>query len=275
MGLIGPNGAGKTTLFGLIVGELDLDAGEISLEGRRIDELAPHQRARLGIGRTYQRLEVFPEMTVLDHLLFALSAHRGSLGLISDLLGRGRPSDEDLATAARPLSGWSRRAEPRGGRHAQPRDLPAGRAGAWLVVKPAVLLADEPSSGLDSLESAELAELLVDLAESDGISVALVEHDLATVRAVSERVVVMDLGRVIASGSYDEVMEVDVVRRAYLGARAMTAILSMEKVSCTYGPFRALSDVDLAIEPGQALGLLGENGAGKSTIARVASASCR
>jgi branched-chain amino acid transport system ATP-binding protein len=220
VGLIGPNGAGKTTLFGLIAGELDADAGEIFLEGRRIDELAPHKRARLGIGRTYQRLEVFPEMTVLDHLLFALSAHRGSLGLISDLLGRGRPSDDDLESAARALErvGLAGRANEVVGTLSLGtcRLVELARA---LVVSPAVLLADEPSSGLDSLESAELSELLVDLADSDGISVALVEHDLATVKAVSERVVVLDLGRIIALGSYDEVMEVDVVRRAYLGAQ--------------------------------------------------------
>ena len=219
VGLIGPNGAGKTTLFALIAGELELDEGTISLGGRRIEQLPPNRRARLGLARTYQRLEVFPEMTVLEHLLVALGAHRGSTGMISDLLGRGRPSDADLEQAHAMLRrlGLDERADEVVGTLSLGtcRLVELARA---LVVRPALLLADEPSSGLDTFESAELAALLVELSEADGIAIALVEHDLATVRTVCDRVVVLDLGRVIAQGSYEEVMGVDVVRKAYLGA---------------------------------------------------------
>ena len=220
VGLIGPNGAGKTTLFSLIAGEIELDEGSISLAGQRIEGLPPNRRARLGIARTYQRLEVFPDMSVLDHLLVAISAHRGSTGILGDLLGRGRPSDEDLEQAHALLErlGLDDRADEVVGTLSLGtcRLVELARA---LAVKPTLLLADEPSSGLDSLESAELAELLVELSERDGVAIALVEHDLATVKTVCDRVVVLDLGRVIAEGSYDEVMDVDVVRSAYLGAR--------------------------------------------------------
>jgi branched-chain amino acid transport system ATP-binding protein len=218
VGLIGPNGAGKTTLFALIAGEVEADDGQILLDGERIEELAPHKRARRGIARTYQRLEVFPEMTVREHLLVALSAHRGSTGMIADLLGRGRPSDEDLGRADAVLERVSLSSA--AGVVVGTLSLGTCRLvelARALVVAPTLLLADEPSSGLDSYESRDLSALLVEISQSDGISLALVEHDLTTVHTVAQRVVVLDLGRVIADGSYDEVMEVDAVRRAYLG----------------------------------------------------------
>jgi len=217
--LIGPNGAGKTTLFGLIAGELEVDEGTILLDGDAIETMPPNRRARRGISRTYQRLEVFPEMTVREHLLVALSAHRGSTGIIADLLGRGRPSDEDLGRADEALArvGLSQRADVVVGTLSLGtcRLVELARA---LVVAPTLLLADEPSSGLDSYESEELAALLVEISRDDHLSLVLVEHDLTTVRAVAQRVIVLDLGRVIAAGSYDEVMDVEAVRRAYLGA---------------------------------------------------------
>jgi len=162
---------------------------------------------------------VFPEMTVLEHMLVALSAHRGSTGIVADVLGRGRPSVEDLGRSEAVLERVGLYSQ----RHVVVGTLSLGTCrlvelARALVASPAVLLADEPSSGLDSYESRDLAALLVDVSTHDGISLALVEHDLATVRAVSQRVVVLDLGRVIASGSFDEVMRVDIVRRAYLGA---------------------------------------------------------
>ena len=217
--LIGPNGAGKTTLFGLIAGELEVDEGSILLDGEAIEKMPPNRRARRGIGRTYQRLEVFPEMTVREHLLVALSAHRGSTGIIADVLGRGRPSDEDLgkADAALERVGLSSRADVAVGTLSLGtcRLVELARA---LVVQPTLLLADEPSSGLDSYESEALASLLVEITRDDHLTLVLVEHDLTTVQAVAQRVVVLDLGRVIAQGSFDEVMAVEEVRRAYLGA---------------------------------------------------------
>jgi branched-chain amino acid transport system ATP-binding protein len=218
VGLIGPNGAGKTTLFALIAGEIEADAGEILLDGRHLEKLASHRRARRGIARTYQHLEVFPEMTVLEHLLVAQSAHRGSIGVARDLLGRGRPTAEELGRAEAVLErlGLSDRSSMVVGTMSlgSCRLVELARA---LVSSPTLLLSDEPSSGLDTYESQDIAALLVELSESQGLSIAMVEHDLAMVRAVSDRVIVLDLGRVIASGSYDEVMSVEIVRHAYLG----------------------------------------------------------
>jgi len=218
--LIGPNGAGKTTVFAMIAGELEADAGTISFEGADITHDPAFRRARWGIARTYQRLEVFPEMSVLEHLLVAQSAHQGQIGVLRDLLGRGKPTAEELGRAEEvldrvgllPLKDTAVGTMSLG----QCRLVELARA---LVTNPEVLLADEPSSGLDSIESRDIVALLVELRDR-GLSVALVEHDLEVVRAVAQRVVILDLGRVLAEGTYDEVMAIDEVRRAYLGATA-------------------------------------------------------
>jgi len=219
LGLIGPNGAGKTTVFALIAGEIEADAGTILLEGEHLESLPAYRRARKGVARTYQRLEGFPEMTVLVHLLFAQTAHRGSTGVVRDVLGKGRPSVDELGRAEAVLEriGLSAQASTVVGTMSlgSCRLVELARA---LVTSPKVLLADEPSSGLDSYETRDLGELLTELRETQGISIALVEHDLTMVRAVADRVAVMDLGRVIAAGTYDQVMAVDRVRSAYLGS---------------------------------------------------------
>ncbi len=166
VGLVGPNGAGKTTLFNCICGQLRPDDGTIVLGGTVLDGLPTYQRARLGIGRTYQRVEVFSDMTV------------AALGLGSCRL-------VELARA--------------------------------LVADPTVLLAEEPSSGLDVTETQELAHVLRTLQRERGMTVLLVEHDLQMVADVVDRAIVMDLGEVIAQGTFDEVMAAPTVRHAYLG----------------------------------------------------------
>jgi len=221
VGLIGPNGAGKTTVFALIAGELDPDAGTIVLDGHHLEDLASHRRARMGIARTYQRLEVYPEMTVLEHLLVAQSAHRGSIGVLRDLAGHGRPSADELGRAEQVLDrlGLRARASTVVGTMSlgSCRLVELARA---LVTSPTLLLADEPSSGLDTYETKDIADLLTELRDTQGLSIAIVEHDLTMVKAVSDRVVVLDLGRVIAEGTYHEVMAVEAVRAAYLGVEA-------------------------------------------------------
>ena len=216
--LIGPNGAGKTTMFAMIAGEIEADAGTIFFEGADITETPAFRRGRVGIARTYQRLEVFPEMSVLEHLLVAQSAHRGEIGVLRDLLGHGKPTEAELGRAEEVLGrvGLLGLKDTAVGRLSlgQCRLVELARA---LVTNPDVLLADEPSSGLDSIESRDIVDLLIDLRDR-GLSVALVEHDLEVVRAVAQRVVVLDLGRVIAEGTYDEVMAIEEVRLAYLGA---------------------------------------------------------
>ncbi|MGH8989665.1 MAG: ABC transporter ATP-binding protein [Acidimicrobiales bacterium] len=219
VGLVGPNGAGKTTVLDCVFGQVRPDEGRIGLDGRDIGRLPTWRRARLGIGRTYQRLEVFPELAVRDHLVVALRVHGSGAHLWRDLVGRGAPSREELVTVDAVLEavGLQDRA-----------DVPVAALGLGacrlvelaraVVGAPRLLLADEPSSGLDEHETADLARLLRSLQRSRGMGMLLIEHDLAMVEAVVDRLVVMDLGQVVASGSFREVMAAPRVRRAYLGA---------------------------------------------------------
>jgi len=218
VGLVGPNGAGKTTLFNCICGQLRPDAGSCEFEGQRLDGLPTYRRARLGIGRTYQRVEVFPEMTVRQHLMVAERSRRGDGRLWKDLFGlsAARPDERTKVEEVLQLVGLADRA-----------DLPVAALGLGscrlvelgraLVCEPRLLMADEPSSGLDVHETRELAKVLRTLQHERGMAVLLVEHDLGMVADVVDRTVVMDVGRVIASGTFEEVMANPSVRRAYLG----------------------------------------------------------
>ena len=221
VGLVGPNGAGKTTLFNCICGQLRPETGRVELAGTEIDQLPVYKRARLGIGRTYQRVEVFPDMTVRQHLLVAERIRRGDGRLWRDLCNRSRPAADELRRVAEVLDliGIGDRAE-------DPvsalglgscRLVELARA---LVADPIILLADEPSSGLDVHETKELAKVLRTLQHERGLAVLLVEHDLAMVGAVVDRAIVMDLGSMVAQGTFDEVMADPVVRDAYLGTSA-------------------------------------------------------
>ncbi|MGH9089464.1 MAG: ABC transporter ATP-binding protein [Acidimicrobiales bacterium] len=220
VGLVGPNGAGKTTVFDCIGGQLVPDTGRVRFDGHPIDRLAPFRRARRGIGRTFQRLEVFSELTVREHVLVAARVRWGGGRLWKDLLGLSAPTADEQVQAAAVLAmvGLDHVA-----------DVPVAALGLGmcrlvelaraLVGEPRLLLADEPSSGLDARESRELAGVLRRLQAERGMALLLVEHDLAMVGAVVDRTIVMDLGRVVADGPLDEVMAEPEVRRAYLGAR--------------------------------------------------------
>jgi|SRR5579872_3402658 len=221
VGLIGPNGAGKTTLFDCVSGVTQPEKGTVRLKGRRLDHLPVHRRARLGIGRTFQRLELFTGMTVRDHLAVAEREARGDGRLWKDMLWRGGLRSEEIehvdamlkelhleAVADAPIESLSL---------GQGRLVELGRA---LIQQPALLLLDEPSSGLDSRESAELAGVLNQVRATRNEAVLLVEHDIDLVQAVVGRAVVLDFGRVIASGPLDEVLSDPAVRTAYLGQPA-------------------------------------------------------
>jgi branched-chain amino acid transport system ATP-binding protein len=218
VGLVGPNGAGKTTVFNCVCGQVRPDAGTVRFAGRTLGRMATWRRARLGIGRTYQRIEVFPDMTVRDHLLVADRAHRHRAGLWRDLLNRAAPRPDELARVDAVLR--LVRLEDLADRPVGTLGLGTSRLvelGRAIAAEPTLLLADEPSSGLDEQETGELATVLRILQEARGMAVLLVAHDLAMVRAVVDRVLVMDLGRVVASGTFDEVMAARPVRQAYLG----------------------------------------------------------
>jgi branched-chain amino acid transport system ATP-binding protein len=218
VGLVGPNGAGKTTLFNCVCGQLRHDHGAISFEGSSLDGLPTYKRARLGIGRTYQKVEIFMDMTVRDHLLVAERARRGENRLWRDLLNMSAPTPAELhnvesileLVGITDLADMSVNALGLG--HCRLVEL--ARA---LAAEPKILLADEPSSGLDLHETAEVATVLRTVQRERGTAVLLVEHDLSMVGEVVDRTVVMDLGVMLAEGPFSEVMANPAVRQAYLG----------------------------------------------------------
>jgi branched-chain amino acid transport system ATP-binding protein len=206
-GLIGPNGAGKTTLFNAVCGLQVPDGGRIELDGRDITELKPYQRARLGLGRTFQRLEVFGSLSVYDNVLVAADLHRSRNGNTVDA----------RATAAEILQLVGLRAVAR----TRADQLPTGQArllelGRALAAGPRLLLLDEPSSGLDETETDELATLLDALA-GRGLGVLLVEHDVELVMRVCHRIHVLDFGSILAVGTPAEIRRNKLVQQAYLG----------------------------------------------------------
>jgi branched-chain amino acid transport system ATP-binding protein len=222
-GLIGPNGAGKSTLIGCIAGVNPIDAGEIVFRGHRIEHLPVHQRARLGLGRTFQTIRLAPELTVFENVAIGLEAQRLSG------LSRYRQATTSLSAArvagpvreALELAGIADRAGERvaslayGTRHF----VEIARS---LVARPAVLLLDEPATGLADLERRRLGLIVRRVAES-GSAVILVEHDLALVGELCDLVTVIDYGRRIFTGTPGEAQRDPEVVRAYLGSAQLVA----------------------------------------------------
>lgn len=206
-GLIGPNGAGKTTLFNVVTGLQKAQRGSVTLDGEELSQLPPHRRARMGIARTFQRLEVFGSLTVRENILVAAEIRRR---WARDGSNPRRVADEVIAQVG--LGPVAR---------VRCDTLPTGMArlvevGRSLATRPKVLLLDEPSSGLDDQETDELGDLLRALAEQ-GTAVLLVEHDVELVMSVCSRVHVLDFGRILAVGTPAEIQADPDVRAAYLG----------------------------------------------------------
>ena len=209
-GLIGPNGAGKTTLFDVVTGLQRPASGRVRLGGRDVTRRGPQRRARLGLGRTFQRLEVFGSLTVRENVVLAAELARGWS------LRPAGPRPGPHADALLERTGLTALA-------AQPAsELPTGSArllelARALAAAPAVLLLDEPGSGLDETETRALGELLVDVA-AEGTAVLLVEHDVDLVMRVCAHLYVLDFGRVLAQGTPAQVQADRAVQEAYLGA---------------------------------------------------------
>jgi branched-chain amino acid transport system ATP-binding protein len=218
VGLIGPNGAGKTTFFNCLTGLLRPDSGRVAFAGADVSRAPAHERARLGMARTFQRIELFSGMSVRGHLIVAARAHRVRGGIVRDLIGRSRPTAEEEAAcnATLELLGLADVAD----HPIEALSLGRGRLvelGRALMSGPRLLFLDEPSSGLDSNETAEVGRVLQLVNEARGVAILLVEHDLELVRQVTHRLACLDLGARIADGPTPEVLADPAVRRAYVG----------------------------------------------------------
>jgi len=218
VGLIGPNGAGKTTLFNCLFGLDRPDRGRVVFDGQVLDRLPVHRRVRLGIGRTFQRLELFAEMTVREHLLAAERARGGGGALWRDLLNMSAPTADERSRVAELLEMID--ITDISDRPAESLSLGHGRLvelGRALATEPKLLMLDEPSSGLDRAETAALGATLVRVVAERRTGVLLVEHDLELVRHVTSRLYVLDFGHMVISGNTENVLEHPSFRRAYLG----------------------------------------------------------
>ena len=220
VGLIGPNGAGKTTLFNLLTGVYEPSEGTITLDGHLLNGKQPYKIAALGLGRTFQNIRLFKDLTVLDNVLIAFSNHHKKHVFASflrlqafykneealkakaiDLL-KIFDLDRDADTLAKNLA------------YGQQRRLEIVRA---LATEPKILFLDEPAAGMNPQETAELTDLIRRIKEEFKITIMLIEHDMNLVMDVTERIYVLEYGRLIAHGTPSEIKTNKRVIEAYLG----------------------------------------------------------
>ncbi len=226
--IIGPNGAGKTSIFNCLNGVYHPQQGDIRWEGKSILGLKPNKVAELGIARTFQNIELFPHMTVLENLL--LGRHvRTRVAWLSGAVWFGKAKREEMANRAfvediidfLEIESW---------RKYPVALLPYGiqkrvELGRALAMEPRMLLLDEPVAGMNLEETEDMARFVLDIREELGIAIILVEHDMGVVMDIADRVMVLDFGRMIAVGSPSEVQRNPDVVRAYLGEEFTSAEL--------------------------------------------------
>jgi branched-chain amino acid transport system ATP-binding protein len=211
--VIGPNGAGKSTLFNLITGHLQPDAGTVRLDGRDITGVAPHRICRMGVGRSFQRTNIFPKLTVFENLQAAFLVHHGQ-GL--NFWGRSEAFYRDETAALLASIGLRGQERTLAGTlsYGNQKQLELGLA---LASDPRILLLDEPTAGMSATETDETIGLLERIAGERELTLLFTEHDMEVVFSIAQKITVLHQGRVIADGAPDAVRDNAEVRRVYLG----------------------------------------------------------
>lgn len=225
-GLIGPNGAGKTTLINAITGAVPLAAGRVLLDGREISGHASHRIGRSGVGRTFQHVEPFHEMTVLDNVLVGVG-RRNRVSFFSAALNTRRATEserEAIGFATETLEAFGLLAY----RNTLASDLPFGLLKRMdlaraLAARPMLLLLDEPTSGMSESEADTAIATSRELAARRGITLLVVEHNMRVMMALADRITVMQFGAVVAEGTPEEIQRNQTVIDAYLGEEAADA----------------------------------------------------
>lgn len=214
--IIGPNGAGKTTLFNLLTGKLHPDSGRITFDGEEIYRLPPHEICQKGIGRSFQRVNIFPRLSAFDNVQVAvLSEQKKTRNPASPVKNLAREETNEILESV----GLGDKKGVLGGllSHGDQKRLDIGIA---LGNKPKLLLLDEPTAGMSPDETGRITELIQKLAQEKGLTLIFVEHDMGVVFGISEKIRVMHLGRIIAEGKPEEVKANDEVQTIYLGEEA-------------------------------------------------------
>jgi branched-chain amino acid transport system ATP-binding protein len=218
VGLIGPNGAGKTTTIEAVTGFVQPAAGVVRFLGSDVTGLPPHRRARLGLVRTFQSVELFDDLTVRDNLRAAAN-RRNMWRSIGDLFAPRWHGDEAAVDRALDVVGLRDAADTLPNELSQGQRKLAGVARA-LACRPRLVLLDEPAAGLDATETMALGQRLRDVVD-DGVAILLVDHDMGLVLGTCDRIVVLDFGRVLADGTPEQIRRDDHVVAAYLGNDAV------------------------------------------------------
>lgn len=220
VGLIGPNGAGKTTLFNLLTGVYEPSEGSVSLDGTLLNDKKPYKIASLGLSRTFQNIRLFKDMTVLENVLVGMANQNNPHLLASFLrLPKFYSSEEKLHQKAMKLLAIF---DLDGDAETLAKNLPYGQQRRLEIVRalatePKILFLDEPAAGMNPQETAELTQLIRKIKEEFNITIMLIEHDMSLVMEVTERIYVLEYGRLIAHGTPDEIKNNQRVIEAYLG----------------------------------------------------------